>query len=329
MTRYKSTHLTNTQQQNHWLDYAKPKYGQKLVSDVKVLMKILLLYVPLPLFWALLDQQGSRWTFQAARMTGEIGSFTIKPDQMQVINPLLIILFIPLWDVLVYPMLEKVGIRRPLQKLTIGMILAGFAFLISAFIEFKLEANDPISPGSNQGQLRIFNGLNCQINFKTDLQLNPNFKLEPLGVYENKEISLIEKTYVKYQTNSINCTFDISGQFKITPMEATSYFITNNYLNDEVTFIEYKDAVAKPQKGYPLVRFLTSAKELYTITMKGIDGIDTKSLYSNSTGLTQIPNGIYQLLVNGKNIAQKVEIKGGAVYTFVLIEMDDNEFVII
>lgn len=87
-----------------------------MVSDVKSLMKILVLYIPLPFFWALQDQQGSRWTFQATRMNGEVGGyFTIKPDQMQVINPLLIIIFIPLWDLFVYPALEKIGIKRPLQ----------------------------------------------------------------------------------------------------------------------------------------------------------------------------------------------------------------------
>lgn len=49
-------------------------------------------------------------------MNGEVGGyFTIKPDQMQVINPLLIILFIPLWDLFVYPALAKIGIKRPLQ----------------------------------------------------------------------------------------------------------------------------------------------------------------------------------------------------------------------
>lgn len=99
----------------HWLDYAESSYGHNLIDDVKSLMKILVLYIPLPFFWALQDQQGSRWTFQATRMNGEVGLFTIKPDQMQVINPLLIILFIPLWDLFVYPMLAKIGIKRPLQ----------------------------------------------------------------------------------------------------------------------------------------------------------------------------------------------------------------------
>ncbi len=44
------------------------RYDPKLVEDVKVLLKILYLFIPMPVFWALFDQQGSRWTFQAARL---------------------------------------------------------------------------------------------------------------------------------------------------------------------------------------------------------------------------------------------------------------------
>lgn len=79
-----------------------------------------MLYLPLPFFWALFDQQGSRWTFQATRMDGDVGFYTIKPDQMQVVNPLLILIFIPLYEVAFYPVLNLIGVRRPLQKLTGG-----------------------------------------------------------------------------------------------------------------------------------------------------------------------------------------------------------------
>ena len=42
-------------------------------------------------------------------MNGETfgGLFTILPDQMQVANPVLILLFIPLFDYVIYPMLSK------------------------------------------------------------------------------------------------------------------------------------------------------------------------------------------------------------------------------
>ena len=42
------------------------------VADVKDVLKVLVMFLPLPGFWALFDQQGSRWTLQATRMNGEI-----------------------------------------------------------------------------------------------------------------------------------------------------------------------------------------------------------------------------------------------------------------
>lgn len=106
------------------------------------MLRILLLYLPLPFFWALFDQQGSRWTFQANRMNGDLGFYTIKPDQIQMVNPLLILVFIPVFEIVFYPILSMLGIRRPLQKLGFGGILAGFAFLISALVEWQIE-NSP------------------------------------------------------------------------------------------------------------------------------------------------------------------------------------------
>ena len=51
--------------------------------------------------------QGSRWTFQATRMNGDIGTYTIKPDQMSVVNPLLILILIPLFESVMYPSFKK------------------------------------------------------------------------------------------------------------------------------------------------------------------------------------------------------------------------------
>lgn len=42
---------------DHWLDYAAPKYDPELINSVKQLLKVLFLYIPLPVFWALFDQQ--------------------------------------------------------------------------------------------------------------------------------------------------------------------------------------------------------------------------------------------------------------------------------
>lgn len=124
----------------HWLDYADDKYSPKVIEDMKATMRVLKLFLPLPIFWALFDQQGSRWTFQAANMNGELGYFTLKPDQMQVVNPLLILVFIPLFNGFLYPVFNKLRIiNTPLKKLTFGGLLAAFSFLLSALVEFQIE----------------------------------------------------------------------------------------------------------------------------------------------------------------------------------------------
>ena len=39
------------------LDYAEKKYGRGFVADVKALKNCTYIFLPLPLFWALFDQQ--------------------------------------------------------------------------------------------------------------------------------------------------------------------------------------------------------------------------------------------------------------------------------
>lgn len=99
------------------------------------------MYLPLPLFWALYDQQGSRWTFQATRMNGNLGFYTIKPDQMHMANPLSLFILIPLFEYVVYPILYKIGIHRALQKMVMGLLFAALAFLFSAFVQFQIESS--------------------------------------------------------------------------------------------------------------------------------------------------------------------------------------------
>lgn len=77
-------------------------------------------------------------------MTGELNGFKLKPDQMQVVNPVLILVFIPLFETVVYPLLAKCNLlKRPLQRLCVGGVLAALAFIISAIVETQLEVSCP------------------------------------------------------------------------------------------------------------------------------------------------------------------------------------------
>lgn len=125
----------------HWLDYAEPKHGSQLVADTKIVTEILKLYLPLPIFWAVYMQQGSRWIFQATRMNGDIGFYTITPDQMIALNPAFVIMTLPLCNYVIYPLLQKIRIESLLQKMTIGGMFAVVASIIAAFVEKEIDKN--------------------------------------------------------------------------------------------------------------------------------------------------------------------------------------------
>ena len=54
---YRKFKFNNNEPKEHWLDYAKPKYENQLVEDTKILVRVLVLFIPIPIFWTLFDQQ--------------------------------------------------------------------------------------------------------------------------------------------------------------------------------------------------------------------------------------------------------------------------------
>lgn len=42
---------------DHWLDYASDKYDRQLIEDIKRVLSVTVVFIPLPVFWALYDQQ--------------------------------------------------------------------------------------------------------------------------------------------------------------------------------------------------------------------------------------------------------------------------------
>uniref|UniRef100_A0A183CM14 Solute carrier family 15 (Oligopeptide transporter), member 1 n=1 Tax=Globodera pallida TaxID=36090 RepID=A0A183CM14_GLOPA len=120
---------------DHWLDYARPKFDEHLIAGVKSMLAITVLFIPIVFFWALYDQQGSTWVLQARRMDGRIGWFTILPDQVNTLNPLLVLILVPLFEAWLYPTTNKMCKVTPLRKMAIGAILAAVAFCMAGFLQ--------------------------------------------------------------------------------------------------------------------------------------------------------------------------------------------------
>ncbi|KAI3644262.1 hypothetical protein MP228_010426 [Amoeboaphelidium protococcarum] len=131
---------------DHWLSYASPAYSPQVIQQVKSVLSVLYMFLPLPFFWTLYDQQSSRWVAQAKKMDPIIrlsggAEWRIKYDQMQLVNALLILAMIPLFDRIIYPLCAKYlkWQIKPLQRMSIGMFLTGVAFIMAALLEVGIQ----------------------------------------------------------------------------------------------------------------------------------------------------------------------------------------------
>ncbi|XP_033172535.1 peptide transporter family 1 isoform X3 [Drosophila mauritiana] len=309
-----------TNPREHWLDYADRKYDRQLIDDVKVLMRVLFLYLPLPVFWALFDQQGSRWTFQATRMDGDMGSWDIKPDQLQVLNPLLILIFIPLYDVAFYPVLKLVGIRRPLQKLTMGGILAGIAFIISGVVELSLEHTYPLLPSSGNTQLRVFNGIpDCDYRFSTNLGARESFTLRGLDFYYSGSVATsTDGTFqLTYTVESLTegCVILEGGTQQLYEATAHSLFLRPSHA---ITKYWYEDEVQKSNRSWAFVRNLANLLATTRVVWREDSGDAVAlDLPARNHDLYELSTGDYNVQVADHNLTS-IELRAGGVYALLI-----------
>lgn len=116
------------------------------VEGARAVLRIVLLFSPIPVFWMLFDQKGSTWIVQAKAMNPEVGPITFEPSQIQFINPALVMILIPLTTSVIYPAFKRWGYElTPLRRMTAGLFLGVLAFVAVAAINVPIEAGQRLS----------------------------------------------------------------------------------------------------------------------------------------------------------------------------------------
>ncbi len=125
-----------------WLhiDEAKKRHPEEDVEGAKAVLRVLVLFGLVTPFWSLFDQKASTWVLQGAQMELP-GWFWFKSaSQMQSLNPLLVMLIIPLNNTLLFPALRAVGVSvTPLRRMTAGIALAGSAWIAAGIFQLSID----------------------------------------------------------------------------------------------------------------------------------------------------------------------------------------------
>ena len=94
------------------------------------------------MFWALFDQTGSAWVLQAQAMDRNFMGMEWLPSQVQAINPVLILILIPVFNAWIYPGVARWAEPTPLRKIACGFFITVLAYLLSAQIEAWIAAGE-------------------------------------------------------------------------------------------------------------------------------------------------------------------------------------------
>ncbi|EPQ13393.1 Solute carrier family 15 member 2 [Myotis brandtii] len=253
----------------HWLDWAAEKYPKQLIMDVKALTRILFLYIPLPMFWALLEQQGSRWTLQATRMNRNLGFIVLQPDQMQVLNPLLVLIFIPLFDLVIYPLVSKCGINfSSLRKMAVGMILACLAFAVVAVVETKINEMAPPQPGPQEIFLQVLNLADDEV--KVTVVGDDNNSLLPESIRSFQKMPHYSKLHLKTKSQDFRFHLkyhNLSVYTEHSVEEKKWYSLIIREDGESISSMMVKDAENITTNGMTAVRFLNTLHKEVNINL--------------------------------------------------------------
>ncbi len=122
-----------------------PPAGKGFVREVfgldglRTVARLIPIYLLVAVFFSLWFQTGSSWVLQAKEMNRHWLGIEWLPSQMQAMNPVMILLFIPLFSYQLYPRVDKIFLLTPLRKVAIGLFLTVPTFLIPAWIETQVK----------------------------------------------------------------------------------------------------------------------------------------------------------------------------------------------
>jgi POT family proton-dependent oligopeptide transporter len=127
---------------NFWKG-AESRYTEREISAARSVSPILFVFALIPVFWSLFDQTNSTWVLQGEKMTHYIMhlpffTMDVGPEEMQSMNPLIVMILVPLFTLVIYPLVGRFA--SPLRRMSYGMFLAAGSYLIVAALQRQIEA---------------------------------------------------------------------------------------------------------------------------------------------------------------------------------------------
>lgn len=116
-------------------------------ASARAVRRIFLVFLTVPVFFALYNQVNSTWVLQGEKMTPfNVMGFTVDGETMQAVGSILVMIWVPIMTYALYPLAERARLRpTPLRRMAVGMVLAGVTYIISGWLQERIDAGEKLS----------------------------------------------------------------------------------------------------------------------------------------------------------------------------------------
>ncbi|KAG5746278.1 hypothetical protein H9Q69_001221 [Fusarium xylarioides] len=115
-------------------------WNDHFVDELKRALRACKVFIFYPIFWVCYGQFSTNFVTQAGQMQGH----GVPNDLMQNFDPISILVFTPLIEKVLYPILRRAGIElRPIARITIGFWLAALCLAYAAIVQHIIYSAGP------------------------------------------------------------------------------------------------------------------------------------------------------------------------------------------
>jgi POT family proton-dependent oligopeptide transporter len=134
------------------LERARGVHPQAAVDDVRAVLRVLIVFALVTPFWSLFDQKASTWILQGNELRVPHDAWwwpswlVHSPAQMQALNPLLVMLLIPFNNLVLYPLLRRMGWEpTALRRMGWGIAVSGVSWIVAGMIQLHIDSGTSTS----------------------------------------------------------------------------------------------------------------------------------------------------------------------------------------
>ena len=127
-----------------FVDAALVDLPRHRVNELRALLSSLSAFFPIIFFYMLYDQGPTLLVIQAESMERNLFGYNLAPEAFLALNPLFLLILIPIYENFVLPFVHKHHIPfPPLWRIWLGFFLISLSFVIGGIVELQIRPGGP------------------------------------------------------------------------------------------------------------------------------------------------------------------------------------------